>query len=185
MNIIEALIPAILFELLKVVFCHIYDKLMQARIPFTIRGWWCTCHKRLAWDKSREYCTYELVWLDYKNGCICMRLYQLINDGRKYIYKGVGFIRGNKMVISYEEANKNASNKMGTFNLRITNQLEHETAFVGDYHELDRDNETSTNCEYRLKKCNVAGAFWRWYTPKRLFKEMDRQAFKEECEYDL
>lgn len=185
MYIVDALIPAILFELLKTIFCYVYDKLVQSRIPFTIKGWWCTCHRRLAMDGTKEYCTYELVWLDYRNGCIRMRLYQLINDGRKYIYKGVGFVRGNKMVISYEETNKNISNKVGTFNLRITNQLEHETAFIGDYHELDRDNKKSTNCEYKLKKCSIAKASWRWYTPRRLFEEMDKGIFKDECEYEM
>ena len=87
-----------------------------------------------------------------------MRIYQIINDGRKYEYKGKGIVRFDKLIIPYEEVTKRKSDYLGVLMLRFSNELEHSIFLKGKYFEFKKDRMEAKGYHYKLKEFEIGFA---------------------------
>lgn len=176
--IFTGIISATAFEIFKAIFIIIKNKISEKSLPFTVSGYWCTYHEKAM------HGAYELVYLKHQGNKLKLKLYQKTNDKRFHFYKGNGYIRGDKISIAYQEANKSRSNHTGTFNLKIHNISEHSVCLYGNYTEFSKNNKESNSIRYELKECNLS-SFNRLcikFLGKFFIKNlMVREVFINEC----
>ena len=142
------LAPAI-YEILKHIVFSICDKIRENGMPYVITGYWVAYHSSKFGDGS-EYAAFELIKIKQKNDKLFAKLFQLTDDERFYTYNCKGYIKGNKVVLSYCEANSSLSNAVGTFNLLRKEQLQHLPCFYGVYSEFIKDNRECSSSAYKL-----------------------------------
>lgn len=156
-NIIDAIIlgiaATIIYELLKKFVLIILYSLKKRTLLFSIDGFWCTFHESKSELNGLVYSAYELLHLKYNKGNIYLKLYQVTNDNRNYLYKGIGYIRGDKIVIAYEEAKSDKSNHVGALMLRQNNFYEHSIVLQGNYIEFRGNRQSVKPYKYILKNC--------------------------------
>ena len=148
--IITGVISGAAFEFLKKVFIDLRDWLSEKSLPFTIGGDWGAYHER------NPYSALEFLVIRHRGNKIQFKLYQKTNDGRFHFYIGTGYIRGSKVSLAYQEANKNRSNLTGTFNLKTHNVSEHCLGLVGEYTEFSKDEKECSSYPYELKEFNAS-----------------------------
>ena len=148
--VLTGIIPCVAYEILKIFFVAIMNRISAKSLPFTINGYWVAFHER------DGYSAYEFLILKNQGVKLKFRLYQLTNDNRFHFYKGLGFIRGSKISLAYQEANKNRSNLTGTFNLKVFNKSEHHLALIGKYTEFSKDEDECFSCAYELREMDLS-----------------------------
>lgn len=144
--IFTGIVSCVLFEILKGLFIYAKSKSSEASLPFSVSGRWGTFHKQ------GEYSAYELLNLKVQGEIIKLKIYQLTEDQRFHIYKGCGFIRGDRISLAYREANSSKSNMTGTMNLKIQNLSEHHLMLSGKYTEFSKDEKESVSYAYELRE---------------------------------
>lgn len=175
--IVSGIAASASFEIIKTIFLRIKNKFEERSLPFNITGYWCNYQEQ----KSRDgfvYTAHELIVMKHRGEKLHFKLYQLTNDNRRHLYKGIGFIRGNKISLAYEEVKKARSNHTGTFNLRVQNIREHSVQLAGQYAEFLQEGIKCECYNYVLEECNITiwDKFLVWllksrYTTKLMSKE--------------
>ena len=186
--IITGAISTIIFEIGKFLFLFIVDKIKEKSVSFSISGYWCSYNSEYSFSENKIYSAYELVKINYSKEKIVMHLYQLTNDNRRHQYKGYGFLRGNKLVISYEEANCSTSNHIGAFILKMQNKNEHSILFAGNYYEYRGEADTCEDFKYILKPCTLSLSnrlLIFIFRNKYIYKLISKEEFKNECQKDM
>lgn len=143
--VFTGVISCVLFEILKSLFIYAKNKCSEASLPFSVSGYWGTFHKQ------GGYSAYELLNLKVQGDVIKLKIYQLTEDQRFHIYKGCGFIRGDKISLVYREASSSRSNMTGTMNLKIQNLSEHDLMLSGKYTEFSKNEKECVSYAYELK----------------------------------
>ena len=141
---------SLIFEILKGIFFNIYNRICEKSLPFTVGGYWGTYHS------LNDYSAFEFVVVKHQGVSLRVRLYQKTSDGRFHFYRGTGYIRGNKVSLAYQEADKNRSNLTGTFNLLVSNASEHSLKLNGSYTEFSKNEEKSTSHPYSLRELSLS-----------------------------
>lgn len=184
-TIIIGIVATAIYEMSKKCVLIIYDIVSVKNVQFSVSGFWCSYHQSMSRNSLEEYTAYELMELKYKNGYIRVRLYQLTSDGRKHYYNGNGFLRGDKLAFSYEEVSQESSTQVGTIILRYSNLCEHQVFLVGNYHEFKKNEHSSTNIPYMVKKYHVDRVDkikYRVLGRRYIFSYMQKENFKNVCE---
>ena len=147
--IVTCLLAPLLFELLKIIVTGLYFKCLEKGHQFTISGFWWASVTEV--DKNNNLCLgNELLRIKQKGCKVYFTLYQTAEEDRFHVYEGTGYIRGNKLVLAYQEIKKDSSNHIGTFSLRLNNEEEHSPSFVGVY--VEARNESFQTFPYTLKQ---------------------------------
>lgn len=134
---IATLFVEICFVVIKWMFTHIKVKSQ----PFSLQGYWLGVSCEIGND-NKCYKGYEINKISYITlDKIRIKIYQIINDGRYYKYIGCGYIRGDKIVLAYEEQDSPESRMIGAYEFRFGNKKEHSTNLKGHYIE-QRESET-------------------------------------------
>lgn len=184
-TIIGGILTTLIYELGKSFILYIYDKRAERSLEFSIAGYWCSYVTARSERDKKVYTAYELMKLSYKKGHLRMELYHLTNDARKYYYKGIGFLRGDKIVIAYEDSSTEFSNHVGTMILRYTNILEHQVCLAGNYHEFKRNGHRSAQVAYLIKryqgKRKISKLKKLLFGRKYIYTFMQKDEFINEC----
>ena len=177
-TILSGITVSLIFEILKGIFISIHNRICEKSLPFTVSGYWGTYHS------SNDYSAFEFVVIKHQGVGLRVRLYQKTNDGRFHFYRGAGYIRGNKISLAYQEADKSKSNFTGTFNLLVSNASEHSLKLNGSYTEFSKNEEESTSHPYCLRELSLSlkeiiliTAFRKHYIKKL----MDGERFQDVC----
>lgn len=115
---------------------------------------------------------------------IFIKIYQITSDGRKYMYRGIGLMRFDKIAVTYEEITKNKSNFLGTIMLRFSNEIEHRIVLQGKYHEFRKNKIKSESYPYVMRECNLSFTERLkiiLFGEKYIFKTLEKDTFKDEC----
>lgn len=147
--------PAV-YEILKTSIKHIYGWLQNGSQPYTMTGFWWAYHQAKDENVGKVFSAYEILDIRQQNSHLIITLYHHTNDGRFYTYKGKGYIRGNKVAISYEELGKSNSDNTGNITLRRDNTYQHRPRYTGIYSEFKRDNKNCTSREYTIEGCEIS-----------------------------
>lgn len=184
-TLVTGVVGCILYKFLEIAYYKVVDIWNQNNFLFSINGYWCAYHEEVDSRLNQKFVAYELVHLKYSRGNIKMRLYQLTGDSRKYFYVGIGYMRGDKVTIAYQEAKRRPSNHTGVFILRFHNIYEHSIVLEGDYHEFRGDNFESQKCAYFLKECHSIQGLKPNIKKEEIFLKMEEDYFKNECKKTL
>ncbi len=183
-TIVTGVLATILYEMLKEIFIIIKAKCDERTSTFNINGYWTSLHKSVDSLDGKEYTSFELVKLKNKKGIVFIKIYQIISDDRRYVYRGNGLIRFDKLVFSYEEITKNKSNFLGSIMLRFSNEIEHQVVLQGRYYEFRKNSPNSRSYpyilrEYKLSNREKINFFLKG--EKYIFKILEKDEFKDEC----
>lgn len=183
-TIVTGILATISYEILKEIWIYIKVKREERTSTYNINGYWTSLHKNIDSFDGKEYTSFELIQLKNRKGIIYIRIYQIISDGRKYVYRGNGLMRFDKLVVSYEEVTKNKSNFLGSIMVRFTNEVEHRVVLQGRYHEFRKDSPNSKSYPYTLREYKVSGKekikiFFK--KEKYIFRILEKEEFKNEC----
>lgn len=174
----------ILFELLKYIFLLCKSKVTEKGLPFSLNGYWISQHESRSGKNSELISAFELAFFSFENGIVRMRLYQLTSFGGFYYYKGIGYIRGDKVSVSYCESDNPQSNHLGNFLLKASNKIEHEVSLEGNYFEFRGNGKKGyafaySMCPYKMSTVDRIGiCFQRKRYAEKLMKRGD---FQNEC----
>lgn len=153
-SVIPGIIATTIFEMTKFIITNVMSWVQEKQQPFSINGYWYSTVKEV--QGNNEYFAGEIMKLTYKNGKVLMKLYQITNDGRKYIYKGIGCLRNNKLALSYYECQNHSSRFVGNFILKIVNEVEHEVDLQGNYIEFRKENQTANVFPYKAYRMKLS-----------------------------
>lgn len=176
--IITGIISCTVFEILKSIFISFKNQMSEKSLPFAIGGYWGAYHER------GSYAAFEFIILKHQGDKLKFKLYQKTNDDRFHFYQGIGYIRGSKVSLAYQEANRNRSNLTGTFNLMVHNTSEHCLGLVGIYTEFSKDETKCTSYSYELKELSTSmgEAILITILRKIYIKHfMDKEKYKNVC----
>lgn len=151
-TILTGIISTVLFELIKAGVLFLKVRKEEKNSTFDINGYWYAQHGHVDKFDNINYEAFELVRLKYRKGTITLKIYQLINDGRHYVFRGNGLIKFDKIVASYGEISGGKSDFLGTMMLRFSNVVEHSVVLEGTYQEFRRNNMKSTSYNYMLRE---------------------------------
>ncbi len=143
--IISGIIVSALFEIIKYGSINIYNRISEKSLPFAVGGHWGAHHSQ------GRFSAFEFMILKQQGVRLKFRLYQKTNDNRFHFYRGVGYIRGNKISLAYHEAKNSRSSSTGTYNLLICNVSEHQIELVGVYTEYSGSEEKAFSHPYCLR----------------------------------
>lgn len=185
-TIIGGILTTLIYELGKFIILYLFDKRTERSLEFSIDGYWCSFVTSKSKKSKEGYSGCELLKLRYRKGYIRMEIFHLTNDGRKYYYKGIGFLRGNKIAIAYGDSSDESSNHVGTMILRYSNILEHQIALVGNYHEFKQNEHQSTQTTYLIAKYQgtrrISEVKKFLLRKEYIYSFMQRDEFINECE---
>ena len=153
-SIVPGIIATTIFEIIKFIMTNVMSWVQEKQQPFSINGYWYSTVKEV--QDNDEYFAGELMKLTYKNGKVLMKLYQITNDGRMYIYKGIGCLRNNKLALSYYECQNHNSRFVGNFILKIVNEVEHETILYGNYIEFRKEKQMANVFPYKAYRMKLS-----------------------------
>lgn len=183
-TIIVGIISTFIFELMKYIFLLCKSKVAEKCLPFSLNGYWISYHESKEKKDGELLSAFELASFYFDNGVVRMRLYQLTSFGGFYCYKGLGYVRGDKISVSYYESDNPLSNHIGNFLLKASNKIEHEVSLVGNYFEF-RGNSTKGHmfiysmCPYKMSMIDrICIYFCR---KNHAEKFMKREKFQNEC----
>lgn len=182
--IFTGIVATSIFELLKFSYCFWRDRIAEKELPFSLAGYWCAYHESKDSKTQEIFSACELVRFCHKHDMIHMKLYQITNDGRCQYYKGIGYFRGNKITLSYCEADRQVSNHAGAFLLREKNIIEHVISLTGNYAEFRGDSFRARLYPYNLKPCGLtlSQQIAVFFTGKKAaYSLMKKKAFQDEC----
>ncbi len=148
--LITSLISPAVFEILKLFCSWLYNKLKNRSLPYTISGYWLACHNTEVVVENIAYTACEIIKIKQNGTNLSFVLYQLTNDKRFYIYRGVGYIRGSKVSLSYEETHSEISSNTGSFTLLKRDTLQHTSCFTGIYSEFVKEEKHCTSMPYSM-----------------------------------
>lgn len=183
-TIFVGIITTFIFEIMKYSFLLCKSKVTEKNLPFSLNGYWISYHESMDKKDGELLSAFELASFVFDNGVVHMRLYQLTSYGGFYCYKGIGYVRGDKVSVSYCESDSPQSNHIGNFLLKASNKIEHEVAFVGNYLEF-RGNGTKgrtfaySMCPYKMSTIDRMGIYF--LRKKYATKLMKREEFQDEC----
>lgn len=183
-SIILGVLATVVFEVIKFFFKKIRDSIQEKTIGFSLSGFWCSYVKEESIVDGETYYAYELLRLKYLNNKVFMTLYQVTSDKIKRYYKGYGCFRGNKLTISYEEANNSTSNHTGVFVLKINNKIEHQISLIGNYCEFRQENEECSVYKYSLYPYKLSlntKILFRLLRKKYIYEYMQNEEFMNAC----
>ncbi len=152
--LITCFLAPLIFEILKVLLKQIIDFIRQKHMDFSMTGYWIS-HHCLEYDNGNKYECNELLKIRQKNDKIFAKLYQATSDGRNYTYSCFGFIRGNKIVLSYCESNNHISNSIGTINLLKNEESQHYPSFSGIYNEFMNNKQSCVSMPYEMMHIKI------------------------------
>lgn len=183
-TIVTGVLATTIYEILKAIYVFIKVKHGEKTSTFNINGYWTSFHQSVDYYDGKEYASFELVKLKNRKGIIFINIYQITNDGRKYVYQGNGLMRFDKLVVSYEEVTENKSNFLGSIMVRFSNEIEHQVVLQGRYHEFRKDRPNTKSYPYTLReyklpnreKINIL-----LHGKKYIFKILEGNDFKDEC----
>lgn len=183
-TIVTGILATISYEILKEIWICIKVKREERTSTYNVNGYWTSLHKNIDSFDGKEYTSFELIKLRNRKGIVYIRIYQIISDGRKYVYRGNGLMRFDKLVVSYEEVTKNKSNFLGSIMVRFTNEIEHRVVLQGRYHEFRKDSPNSKSYPYTLREYKISGKekikiFFK--KEKYIFQILEKEEFKNEC----
>ena len=187
-TIVVGIIATLSFEILKYFVLKVMDLIIESRIPFSLTGFWVAFSESKHPDTHEIYSAYEFVRLRIERGKIIVKIYQVTNDSRKHIYKGLGYLRGSKLSISYEDYSNPHSELCGSYNLRVSKKNEHSTYLAGSYTEFQGKEDILYTHDYCLfpyvptKKENLA---LRVFGKKYIFNLMENNQFKEDVNKEM
>lgn len=183
-TIATSILSAALWEISKGVCSHIKVKREERTSTYNINGYWTSWHKSIDNFDGKEYESFELIKLKSRKGIVYILIYQIVNDGRKYMYRGNGLMQFDKLVVSYKEVTKNKSNFLGSIMVRFSNEIEHKVILRGRYHEFRRDSPNSKSYPYKLREYKLSGKekIKIIFKGKRyIFQILEKDEFKDEC----
>lgn len=183
-TIIIGILATLIYELLTQLVLITLNALKKRSLLFTINGYWCAFHESKSELDGMVYSAFELLHLKYNKGKVYMKLYHVTNDSRKYLYKGIGYLRGDKIVIAYEEAKSDKSNHVGAFMLRQNNIYEHSVVLQGDYLEFRGNKQSVKSYKYLLNSCSVSvktRVNFFFGRDKSIYNFMLSEEFRNEC----
>ena len=154
MNVIQTIIvgsvATAIFESSKFILIRFFDYLANARLPFSLTGYWISFHQSAHSDTQEVFSAYEIVRIRIKTGKVVASIYQYTNDNRTHIYKGCGFVRGSKLSVSYEDAYNSNSELIGNYLLRVKKESEHNVYLNGTYSEHQGKRDIIVSNSYSL-----------------------------------
>ncbi len=152
--IFTCFIAPFLYEMLKHLIFFAKDKLNDHINPYSISGYWVSFHSSKN-ENGVEYSAYELLRFKQTKNNLSVKLYQHTNDDRFHIYKGLGFIKGNRISLSYCESNDSYSNDIGTFNLSREEESQHTPCFTGVYTEFSKNSDCTAK-DYKMTPLKIS-----------------------------
>lgn len=154
--IITCLVFPAIYEILKSIVIRSLNVFKEKSLPYTMTGFWCAHHTAKDEKVEKVFSTFEILDIQQQNTYLTVTIYQYINDGRFYTYKGKGYIRGEKIAISYEEAEEGMSNNTGNITIRREDTYQHRPQYVGIYSEFIRENKFCTSRPYALESLEIS-----------------------------
>lgn len=182
--IFMGIVPAFIYEMLKYIVVEIKDKIKMKSIPFSLEGYWCSCYDWTHPISGTTYSAFELIKMNYHKDRIEFLIYQITTDSRHYIYKGSGYIRGNRISLTYQDASNEKSNKVGAFLLKSVNVFEHSICLIGSYMEFYKESNRGLDQDYMLIPCSIDNKNklkFKFVGKKSIFSFMKGKDFQNEC----
>lgn len=178
-SLLDSFIIAMLLEIIKWLILYIRNKNKMKKALFNIYGYWIAIHE----DKIGNilYKTKELVYITSERQGISIKIYQEVNDGRKYVYEGAGIAKFNKIVCFYEDVTNHKTNCVGGFMLKLKNNKEHSIMLAGEYFEFKKDGYHLVKRPYELEEYKM-----KFVDRLHMIFQTEKYAFKllEEGEND-
>lgn len=156
--IITCLVFPAIYEILKAIVIRVLNLFKEKSLPYTMTGIWCTHHAAKDDKVEKVFSAFEILDIRQQNTQLTVTIYQYINDGRFYTYKGKGYVRGEKVAISYEEVGQRISSNTGNLTLRREDVYQHRPRYTGIYSEFIRDGKVCTSRPYILECSEISEA---------------------------